>query len=838
MLLIVLALIVHIIENYIHAFDFLLFEMQRFIISQGILIALLKKTIVSTILLVSGLACIFLFLLSYESEKFLLYAVTFFVCAGYCITVWDTTVMFLAGRRVLLLWNRAADISILLYLAFLWQLSTDRYKIYKKISSHAINWGLTICSAIAVLCISPVAANKLLKAVSLWYCIFCVSILLLLIIRKLRIRNTDCLMMFAVCAVGIIVSYGKMATLSGLHTFYKNVLPFLVMGISVFSFMDFYQRHRTGILFGRESNQKLHQLTRHKEKITELMVTYFQRPINLLKASAVKLEKNYDNYGPEQKTLLWQMDWYLNEIENYMKNIGEYSGIYLSPVEEYHVNINLLVVIKNALAGLENENIKWKYEQKRLEGDVKQNQIAGDPFRLIDANRKLLSFLFHYRRTDKLEIRANTDNNSIEAEFCILLEREYYREVRKICRQFKKKTFISSLVEQKLIPLSIAKYYIEQSQGEICMELEGERLKLSYRLPIAESESKEETILKGEAADCGAQYQIVLISTLPQQIELIEKYLMYEKFHIKIFSAAADALSYVESTKNINIIIVGDMFDRMDAFQLCMEIRKDYTLEEIPILMLSHERKNIFKTEFFLYVNDIIYEPFDYATLLQKLHSMIILQESVKESMLSRLDFLQAQMDPHFIFNTISTIMPLCIENPMEAYNLLGHFSQYLRGSLYHKGLNTTIELEQELELIQAYLNIQTVRFNHMIRYTLNNEVEETIKILPLIIEPIVENCVKHGRIPEKELSILLKIYKEEEGIWFIIEDNGRGMKPEKIHEIIQEGDTDSISENHSIGISNLQKRLQIYYQSVLHIESEEGKGTRVSFRIPVDSIG
>lgn len=222
---------------------------------------------------------------------------------------------------------------------------------------------------------------------------------------------------------------------------------------------------------------------------------------------------------------------------------------------------------------------------------------------------------------------------------------------------------------------------------------------------------------------------------------------------------------------------------------------------------------------------------------MQKLHSLIILQESAKESMLSRLDFLQAQMDPHFIFNTISTIMPLCMEEPEEAYRLLGYFSEYLRGSLYHKGLNTTILLEQELELIHAYLNIQEVRFSHMIRYILVNEVDETVKILPLIVEPIVENSVKHGRMAGKELLICLEIRKEGNGIRFIIEDNGKGMSEEKVQAVLQDNSEEMSNGSYSIGLMNLRKRLQIYYQSVLRIESSEGEGTKISFTIPSDSV-
>ncbi|MBC5709892.1 histidine kinase [Hungatella hominis] len=551
----------------------------------------------------------------------------------------------------------------------------------------------------------------------------------------------------------------------------------------------------------------------------------------------MKLEKNYNNYEPEQEYLLSQMDGYLNEINRYVKNVGEYSGIYMSTIEQYNVSVSIYVLIKNALNSLEAENIRWDYRERNLEKNLEGKLITGDPFQLIDANRKILEFLCHYRKNNRLDIETVIGDDSVEILFGITIDQIKRRELHRISRIFSKKTFVSSLVEQELVPISIAKQSIEQNHGKICFEQSGDQLSISYRLMLAEEKKKPEAEPEIEKAFSDAAYHVVLISALPQQIELIEEYLIYENYDVKTFSSASEALRYIEGTRDINIVIAGDMFGEMDALSVCMEIRKEYALEQLPILMISHEKQRVLKMEPFLYVNDIIYEPFEYITLMQKLHSLIILQESAKESMLSRLDFLQAQMDPHFIFNTISTIMPLCMEEPEEAYRLLGYFSEYLRGSLYHKGLNTTILLEQELELIHAYLNIQEVRFSHMIRYILVNEVDETVKILPLIVEPIVENSVKHGRITGKELLIRMEIRREGNGIRFIIEDNGKGMSEEKVQAVLQDNSEEISNGSYSIGLMNLRKRLQIYYQSVLRIESSEGEGTKISFTIPSDSV-
>lgn len=844
-LFIVIISIYFIIKNYIQAFDYSLFEIQRFIISQGILIRLLKKTIVSTVLMVTGLACIGLFLLSYESEKFLVYALLFFICSGFNITMWDRTIMFLSGRTVSGLWNRMGDIYLLIYLFLLFSLSVSKYKIVRQIHLYKINTIILIISSIAVIFLKPVKSNQITEIIGIYYCFLFMLMILYFIKKKVRVRTMDLVIMLTNCLIGIIASFGKLRTLSDIHSIYTNMLPFLMLAATLFFFLDFYQRHRTGILFGRENNRKLHELTRHKEKITELIIEYCQYPINMLKAMSVKLSKNYNNYAIQQSQLLDQMDHYIDEVNRYIKNIGEYSGIYSYSLEEYNIKINISILIKNALDSLDNENIKWDYNHFENMESLIENRIMGDPFQLIDANRKLLGFLYDYKKDKRLYIMTSLQEGFVKVELAVKYDVTKRRMIKSIVRRFSKKTFVSSIVEENLIPLSIAKQFIEHSKGTITLCLDGEYIRFIYYLPEIDEKSEAGNFTSEIEELNNYSYHIVLISTLPQQVELIEKYLMYENFHIKKFSSSAEALQYIENANNINVIIVGDMFDKIDALEICKEIRKEYSLEQMPILMISHEKNTTYKSDAFLYVNDIIYESFEYITLLQKLHSLIILQESVKESMLSRLDFLQAQMDPHFIFNTISTIMPLCIENPMQAYNLLGYFSEYLRGSLYHKGLNKTILLEQELELINAYLKIQNVRFNNSIHYTLINEVEPTIKILPLIIEPIVENSIKHGKIIGKELSIRVEIKKIPQGISeddfneisFVIEDNGKGISSHKLEEILQETDENNPKESHSIGISNLKKRLQIYYQSALRIESKEGKGTRISFTISSDAV-
>ena len=186
-----------------------------------------------------------------------------------------------------------------------------------------------------------------------------------------------------------------------------------------------------------------------------------------------------------------------------------------------------------------------------------------------------------------------------------------------------------------------------------------------------------------------------------------------------------------------------------------------------------------------------------------KISSLVYLKKSVEDALRSRLEFLQSQMDPHFIFNTISTIMPLCLSDSEKAYNLLADFSEYLRGNLFADNLYSEVSIKREMELIYSYLAIEEARFGGKIEYTINCDCSEDAKILPLMIEPLVENSVKHGRDGGKILKIMVDIIHSENWLYIQVEDNGKGISEERMREI------NDMSDEKSIGLANLNKRLK-----------------------------
>lgn len=196
-------------------------------------------------------------------------------------------------------------------------------------------------------------------------------------------------------------------------------------------------------------------------------------------------------------------------------------------------------------------------------------------------------------------------------------------------------------------------------------------------------------------------------------------------------------------------------------------------------------------------------------------------QKTLREE--AELKALRAQIRPHFLFNSLNAIMSITRTDPDKARTLLQELSIFLRTSF--KNMEPFVALEEELRFVEAYLNIEKARFPDklMVEYDIDEKIE--IKIAPLLVQPLVENAVKHG-IGNKLDRGLVKITIKDKGeyVSFIVEDDGVGFANSK---------SSDINISNGVGLDNVISRLRSIYNEDLCIISEENKGTQVSFNIP-----
>lgn len=186
-----------------------------------------------------------------------------------------------------------------------------------------------------------------------------------------------------------------------------------------------------------------------------------------------------------------------------------------------------------------------------------------------------------------------------------------------------------------------------------------------------------------------------------------------------------------------------------------------------------------------------------------------------------------SQINPHFMYNTLSTIASMCVLSPKQAQRLTVDFSTYLRQNLSTLSCEELIPFEREIEHVECYLKIEKARFGERldILWSIQNK---DFDIPPLTVQPIVENAIRHG-ITKKAQGGTVKIstYATDKTIVIEIKDDGVGFDTEA-----------GVSDGRDhIGISNVKSRIERKCKGSVTVKSTEGVGTRVTIEIPKKKI-
>ena len=229
-----------------------------------------------------------------------------------------------------------------------------------------------------------------------------------------------------------------------------------------------------------------------------------------------------------------------------------------------------------------------------------------------------------------------------------------------------------------------------------------------------------------------------------------------------------------------------------------------------------------------------------FCKMMNRIHDLA--QEVVneqKEQNKAELKALQNQINPHFLYNTLDSIIYMIDENENEkAEEMIVALSRFLRSSI-SRGKNI-IPVKSELDHVKYYLQIQKMRFGDSFSYDVDASDEVlSLPIIKLILQPIVENAIVHGlgEKPEEGAMIKIKAYLDSSYLCFDIEDNGFGMLPDKIEEIYQSFKDKTI--HRGVGLSNVYQRIRIFYgeKADIIVDSSLDDGTKISIRIPLQEV-
>jgi len=209
--------------------------------------------------------------------------------------------------------------------------------------------------------------------------------------------------------------------------------------------------------------------------------------------------------------------------------------------------------------------------------------------------------------------------------------------------------------------------------------------------------------------------------------------------------------------------------------------------------------------------------------------------EEQKQIQIMEHKVLQAQITPHFLYNTLDAIIWAAEADRIpDVITLVSSLSSFFRTSLSH-GIDF-IPIFDEIEHVRNYLIIQQIRYSDVLSYEINVDGDiPNKKILKLLLQPLVENSLYHGIKNTRDRGrITVSVQRDNDKIRFTVADTGIGMKPETLEALIYEINNGNGEKGY--GLFNVNRRLKLYYglQDGIEIKSEYRKGTKVSFSIEI----
>lgn len=203
----------------------------------------------------------------------------------------------------------------------------------------------------------------------------------------------------------------------------------------------------------------------------------------------------------------------------------------------------------------------------------------------------------------------------------------------------------------------------------------------------------------------------------------------------------------------------------------------------------------------------------------------------------AELSYLRSQINPHFLYNSLEVLRRMALDhNAPEMAQFSVDMGQIFRYST--KG-SVMVTLKDEIEIIKSYIRIQQYRFQGKfdVFYHIPTQTE-SIPVMKMLLQPLVENAIFHGLEPKIESGSLFIGSRVEDGYLFImIQDDGIGISKEKLDSVNQILNSDFIDTSHHVGMANTHARLRLQYggESGLSIESCEGNGTTIILKLPID---
>lgn len=326
-------------------------------------------------------------------------------------------------------------------------------------------------------------------------------------------------------------------------------------------------------------------------------------------------------------------------------------------------------------------------------------------------------------------------------------------------------------------------------------------------------------------------YTILVVDDEFSNLRVLINWLQRLGYSVIAVGSGQEALDIIETDK-VDLVLLDLMMPQMTGYEVCRTIREKRDWIELPVIILTAAGQwSDFVLSFQLGVNDYLQKPVNLAELEVRIESLLRMKNSAHEAVENELKSFYSQITPHFLYNTMNSIIGLSYFDQQKTRSALEHLATYFRAKLDYQKQRSLIPLREELQLVEAYLAIEQIRFDDRLR--IEYDIDETIDIdIPaMTLQPLVENAVQHGISKKKSGgTVRLAVEREKsEGrrqrIKITIADNGVGISHGKQQELMH-------GRSERLGFMNPFRKLALIQGASFDLHSEEGTGTTIIIRM------
>lgn len=390
------------------------------------------------------------------------------------------------------------------------------------------------------------------------------------------------------------------------------------------------------------------------------------------------------------------------------------------------------------------------------------------------------------------------------------------------------------LISKKLIELhggTLHIHSIPDKGSDVYFTLPLAKADIKEEQPFFEEKDMELPVEENKApAIMEKRFNILMVDDDPVNLTIMRSLFATTEYAVTTVTSSEKALELLQQDE-WDLVIIDAMLPYISGYALTEILREHYSLLELPVLILTARNypEDVY-IGFAHGANDYVTKPINSLELKVRSRALIDLKYSINQRLHLETAWLQAQIQPHFLFNTLNSIASLSTIDTDRMIDLMHHFGEYLHASFDVRNLQRVVPLKDELELVRSYLYINQQRFGDLLNIEWDIDDHINIEIPPISLQTLVENAIRHGVLKQEEggtVCIRIKDFLDYVAVSVI--DDGIGIDPSIIDEL-QYG---SHSSKSGVGLRNTDLRLKRIYGQRLQIKSTINEGTNITFHIP-----